>query len=232
MPRMPSGVVGHGRAVRPDHDELARTRPRSTRGSRARTRVPPSPCTSTSTSPSRWSAARTSPRSYGTTSSTIGIERAQARRRRVSSSSSTPSPVDRRHRDDPGCAREQLVHVAGSAMSALLSTSSSGTSSAPISREHRRAPRRSALGVGRRARRRRAPAGRRRRPLRASTGTPRPAGAGGGARSRRCRSTSTVSPPGSRSRRVVGSRVENRRSSTSTSASVSRLSSVDLPAFV
>src|SRR5262249_34186661 len=39
-------------------------------GSRARMRLPPSACTSTSTSPSRWSAATTSPRSYGTCSST------------------------------------------------------------------------------------------------------------------------------------------------------------------
>ena len=38
-------------------------RARSSCGRRARTRVPPSPCTSTNTSPSRWSAATTSPRS-------------------------------------------------------------------------------------------------------------------------------------------------------------------------
>ena len=44
--------------------------------------------------------------------------------------------------------------------------------------------------------------------------------------------SSTGSPPGSSRRRVVGSRVANSRSSTSTPASVSRLSSVDLPAFV
>ena len=44
--------------------------------------------------------------------------------------------------------------------------------------------------------------------------------------------SSTTSPPGSRRRRVVGSSVENRRSSTRASACVSRLSSVDLPAFV
>ena len=44
--------------------------------------------------------------------------------------------------------------------------------------------------------------------------------------------SSTDSPPGSDSRRVVASSVANSRSSTSTPASVSRLSSVDLPAFV
>ena len=44
--------------------------------------------------------------------------------------------------------------------------------------------------------------------------------------------TSTASPPGSSRRRVRGSSVANRRSSTSTPASVSRLSSVDLPALV
>ena len=41
--------------------------------------------------------------------------------------------------------------------------------------------------------------------------------------------SSTGSPPGRASRRVVGSRVANRRSSTSTPASVRRLSSVRLP---
>ena len=44
--------------------------------------------------------------------------------------------------------------------------------------------------------------------------------------------SSTGSPPGNDSRRVVGSSVANSRSSTSTPAWVSRLSSVDLPAFV
>src|SRR5690606_42149381 len=44
--------------------------------------------------------------------------------------------------------------------------------------------------------------------------------------------TRTVSPPGSWSRRVVASRVAKSRSSTSTPASVSRLSRVDLPALV
>ena len=44
--------------------------------------------------------------------------------------------------------------------------------------------------------------------------------------------SNTVSPPGSRSRRVVGSSVENNWFSTSTPACVNWLSSVDLPAFV
>ena len=44
--------------------------------------------------------------------------------------------------------------------------------------------------------------------------------------------SSTGSPPGNERRRVVGSRVANKRSSTSTPASVSRLSNVDLPALV
>jgi len=43
---------------------------------------------------------------------------------------------------------------------------------------------------------------------------------------------STGSPPGRARRRVVGSSVANRRSSTSTPAAVSVLSSVDLPALV
>jgi hypothetical protein len=43
---------------------------------------------------------------------------------------------------------------------------------------------------------------------------------------------STDSPPGSCRRRVVGSSVAKRRSSTSTPASVRRLRSVDLPALV
>ena len=43
---------------------------------------------------------------------------------------------------------------------------------------------------------------------------------------------STFSPPGRSRRRVVASRVAKRRSSTRTPASVSRLRSVDLPAFV
>ena len=44
--------------------------------------------------------------------------------------------------------------------------------------------------------------------------------------------SSTGSPPGSASRRVVGSSVANSRFSTSTPELVSWLSSVDLPAFV
>ena len=88
----------------------------------------------------------------------------------------------------------------------------------------------SASGVP--TRRRRARAGRRRRPPRASTGTPRRAGAAAGARSRPCRTAARSRRRAGASRRVVGSSVENSWSSTSTPASVSRLSSVDLPAFV
>jgi hypothetical protein len=41
-----------------------------------------------------------------------------------------------------------------------------------------------------------------------------------------------LSKPGSEISRIVGSSVANKRSSASTSARVSRLNSVDLPAFV
>ena len=135
-----------------------------------------------------------------------------------------PSPVTApRRRPSPGGAWPGGA-PRSAARSALLNTSSSGTRSAPISRQHRRARRRSGRRDRGRWRRRRA----RGRSASATTSSvllnasTRPWG------SWRTKPTvsvsSTGSPPGSDRRRVVGSSVANRRSSTSTPASVSRLS--------
>ena len=218
-----SGVV--------DHDELVEMRQRRSAGSRARTRVPPSACTSTSTSPSRWSAATTSPRSYGTNSSTIG---ARARRRAPTVSRSTVDALarDGGHHDGVGMRAEQRLHVAGRRGVGLVEDEQLGHVSGADLAQHRADGVDLLLGVGGTGVDDVHQQFARRRPPRGSTGTTRPAGGAGAARTRRCRRRSTVSPPGSRRRRVVGSRVENRRSSTSTSASVIRFSRVDFPALV
>src|SRR5215207_8055083 len=175
-------------------------------GNRARNRLPPSACTSTNTSPSRCSAATTSPRSYGTSNSTIGasdLNRA-ARRNFTSSAAAT---------------------------STLLRTSCSGTWPAPMSR---RTLCTASICCSASAE------------LASTTWSRRSASTTSSSVDwndstswcgRRCTKptvseASTVSPPGRRSWRVVGSRVENSRSSTRTSASVRRLRSVDLPALV
>ena len=104
----PAGVVaGSGRTPSPTTNSA--NRPAEGRLRRARTRTPSSACAVESTSPSRWIEARTSPRSYGTSSS---VTMASARRRSDAavSRSSMPRPVTGRHGDR---ARVQLDQAHG-----------------------------------------------------------------------------------------------------------------------
>src|SRR5215207_9983645 len=199
-------------------------------GNRARNRLPPSACTSTNTSPSRCSAATTSPRSYGTSNSTIGASDLN-RAARVSKSTVTPSPVTADTSIARGCAARRNFTSSASATSTLLRTSCSGTWPAPMSR---RTLCTASICCSASAE------------LASTTWSRRSASTTSSSVDwndstswcgRRCTKptvseASTVSPPGRRSWRVVGSRVENSRSSTRTSASVRRLRSVDLPALV
>ena len=103
-------------------------------GSRARTRVPSSSCTSTRTSPSRCSAASTSPRSYGNGSSSTG---SSARSRLADRGLELLDALARAGGDrrSARCSvREVQRRRPGPAASTLFNTSSSGRSTAPISR--------------------------------------------------------------------------------------------------
>ena len=102
-----------------------------------------SSCTSTSTSPSRCSAASTSPRSYGTSSSTIGVERAQPVAD-APRSSSTPSPVSRRDRDRVRVRRRASLDTPGVGDVGLVDDEQLGHVAGADLAEHRRAPLRSA----------------------------------------------------------------------------------------
>ena len=159
---------------------------RSLRGAGPARVWPVSPCTSTSTSPARWSAASTSPRSYGTTNS---LTRASARSRSpiVVSSSGNPAPVAAEIATEPGIRVEEDLQRVGVGEIGLVPHEQPGHIVGVDLVRARCRPRR--CGLRRRARWRRpcARAGRRRRPLRASSGTPRRVGAAGGARSRPCR---------------------------------------------
>ena len=131
----------------------------------------------------------------------------------------------------PGCEASAALRSSGSAMSALFHASKRGTSPASISRNtvSTAAMRSSASGA-----------------LASTTCNSRSASATSSSVERNASTSwcgnrrtnptvsesNTVSPPGRRKRRTVGSRVENNWFSTSTPACVSRLSNVDFPAFV
>ena len=137
---------------------------------------------------------------------------------------SSPAPVRAETKTASGHSRLSRSSVSSSAASVLLTTSSSGTLVGADLGEHLadRADLLLRVGVGAvddvhdqvgLA-----------RPPPASSGTPRPAGAAGAGRSRPCRRGCRPGRRRSRARRVVGSRVANSASSTSTPAPVSRLS--------
>ncbi len=163
-----------------------------------------SSCTSTSTSPSRCSAASTSPRSYGTRSSTICVERAQPVADAWRAGRRRPSPVAADTRDRAGMRDAAGRAIArGRPRSDLFHTSSSGIAiGVDLARAPRR-PRRSGRSTSRdRSRRRRAAS---RSASTTSSSVERNASTSW-CGSRRTNPTvsesSTVSPPGSRSRRV------------------------------
>ncbi len=171
----------------------------------------------------------TSPRAQGTTSCTT---RSDPRRRSPSTrrSSSTPSPVRAEMRTEPSLALARALASSGAA-SALFTTIRSGTSDAPISASTSRTaaicPAASTAVASTTCTIRSASRTESRVERNASISS------WGNLRTNPTVSvTSTVSPPGSESCRVRGSRVTKSRFSAGTPASVSRLSSVDFPALV
>ena len=125
----------------------------------------------------------------------------------------------RDHHRPVGCASARRAAARG-ARSALLTTSSSGTSAAPISSQHGRHRVDLRLGLGRRRRPPRGRAGRPPAPPRGWSGTPRPAGGAACARTRRCRTRAPsrrrggpAAGCGGRGSRTAGSRRARRHRS-------------------
>src|SRR6266511_3950764 len=210
------------------------TNSRTTASSRSLTRawttVPSWASSVDRTSASRYSLAVTSSRPNGTSrvTSSGGFGRAPAT---ASRSSSSPSPVSADTSTAPGYRRRTARRAASSSRSALFRARTSGRPPAPISARTSRT----------------APICWSSPPADASaTWSTREASATSSSVERNASTRSwgslptnpTVSetvtsrPPGSDSRRVVGSSVANSWSATSTPASVSAFISVDLPAFV
>ena len=177
--------------------------------------------------------ASTSPRSYGTRSSS------------TCSSARSRSPIDARElarpprRSAPDTAersrdatRASWSSVSSSTVSDFVNTMLLGHLGRADLAEHRPHRLDPVLGLGRARRRRGARAGRRSPTSSSVERNDSTSWCGRRRTNPTVSDSSTISPPGSRSRRVLGSRVENSRSSTRTSAWVSRFSSVDFPAFV
>src|SRR5579875_4070987 len=101
-------------------------------GTRAVSSVPSGEGSARSTSPSAWARATRSPRLYGTTTQTSASERGSAASI-ASRSAATPAPVLAETVTLPGSRARSPCSTTGSAASALLITTSSGTCAAPIS---------------------------------------------------------------------------------------------------
>ena len=175
----------------------------------------------------------TSPRSYGHPSSHDRRQRTEPRRDRVERACRPRRRCAADTATAPRCAREQVGDLSRIGDVGLVDHEQLGHRVGADLAQHRRAPPRS--GPRRRAREPSTTCTSEvgvDRPPRASTGTPRRAGAGAGARTRRCRRAARSRRRGGagggwwdRASRTGGPRRARRRA-------VSRLSSVDFPAFV
>ena len=170
-----------------------------------------------------------SPRSYGISNS-ITVVRARMRSPIAKSKSLSPSPVTAENATAPRCSCTRRFAESGS-RSLLFITSNSGTLSAPISVSTSRTaiiwPFGSTADASTTCTNKSLAEATSSVLLNASIN---PCG------NRRTKPTvsesNTGSPPGNARRRVVGSRVANKRFSTKTPALVSRFNTEDLPAFV
>src|SRR5260221_375822 len=199
-------------------------------GTRGVSSAPSGPCRTARTSPS-WCARETrSPLSYGTMTLTWRSRRGSSRS--ISRSrSSIPAPVRAETTTDPRSARRSPSSSMDSAASALLITTSSGTSPAPISPSTSRTAAIWARGSASEP---------------STTCRIRPASATSSSVDRkastswcgRCRTKPTVSvsvkgqPDALRALRTAGSSVANSETSTRTSAPVSRFTRLAFPALV